>query len=121
MAVVVATTLVSLLLGFGAIQELVVLGIRAGQVQPFWIGVTGAAVCALLIASALVLHRGWKNGRELALGATVLFVAFHIYASLPPHRNVGALAAMIATIYGFGFLLFALRRPPQEVEQLITD
>lgn len=42
MLIVVPNTLVALALGFGALQELYVLGIQGGQVQPFWAGAIGA-------------------------------------------------------------------------------
>ncbi len=106
---VVATTVVCLAFGFGALQELYVPGIQGGQVQPFWAGATGAVACLLLMASALALWQRWKGARWLAIAAALLFIAFHAYASLPPHRNVGVPALVVACAYGLGFLVFALR------------
>jgi hypothetical protein len=110
MLIVVPTTIVALLLGFGALQELYVLGIQGGQVRPFWLGAIGAVVCVLLIVSSVALWRRWKGAREFAISAALLFIGFHLYASLPPHRNVGVLMALVACGYGLGFLVFALRR-----------
>src|SRR5256714_9381233 len=109
MLIVVPTTLIALAFGFGALQELWVLGIQGGQVQPFWTGVIGALVCLLLIASSLAFWRHWKNARAFAISAALLFIAFHAYAALPPHRNVGVGMALVACAYGLAFLVFALR------------
>jgi hypothetical protein len=107
--IVVANTLVALALGFGALQELYVLGIQGGQVQPFWAGAVGAVVCLLLMVSGVALWRRWNGARRLAISTALLFIAFHTYAALPPHRNVGVGIALAACVYGLGFLFFALR------------
>jgi hypothetical protein len=109
MLIVVPNTLVALALGFGALQELYVLGIQGGQMQPFWAGAIGALVCLLLIVSGVALWRRWKGARGFAISVALLFIAFHVYASLPPHRNVGVGTALAACVYGLGFLVFALR------------
>jgi hypothetical protein len=109
MLIVVPTTLVALALGFGALQELYVLGIQGGQVQPFWVGAIGALVCLMLMVSGVALWRRWNGARGLAISAAILFIAFHAYASLPPHRNVGVGIALAACAYGLGYLVFALR------------
>ena len=109
MPIVVPTTVVALLLGFGALQELYVPGILGGGVQPFWVGAIGAMLCALLIASSVALWRRWKGARGFAILVALLFIAFHLYASLPPHRNVGIQAVLLASVYGLGFLVHALR------------
>jgi hypothetical protein len=110
MLIVVPTTIVAVLLGFGALQELYVPGIQGGQAQAFWVGAVGAIVCVLLIASSVALWRRWKGAREFAISAALLFIGFHLYASLPPHRNVGVLTALVACAYGIGFLVYVLRR-----------
>jgi hypothetical protein len=107
--IVVPTTLIALAFGFGALQELWVLGIQGGQVQPFWAGVIGALVCVLLMASAIALWRHWRNARGFAISAALLFIVFHAYAALPPHRNVGVGMALVACAYGLGFLVVVLR------------
>ena len=110
MLIVVPTTIIALLFGFGALQELYVLGIQGGQVQPFWVGAIGAILCALLLASSVAFWRRWKGARGFAISAAVLFIGFHVYASLPPHRKVGVLTALVACAYGIGFLVYVLRR-----------
>ena len=109
MPIVVPTIIVALLLGFGALQELYVPGIQGGGVQPFWVGATGAVLCGLLIAASVALWRRWKGARGFAILAALLFIAFHLYASLPPHRNVGVQAVLLASAYGLAFLVYALR------------
>ena len=109
--IILSTVLVASVLGFGAVQELIVRGIGGGEVQPFWIGVIGAVLCILLIASAFALTRGWRGARSLAIAVSIAFICFHIYGSLPPHRNVGPLAALIASVYGLWFLSLIRRQP----------
>lgn len=109
MVIVVPTTLIALVLGFAALQELYVLGIQGGQVQPFWAGAIGALVCLLLMGSGVALWRSWRGARAFAISAALLFIAFHVYASLPLHRNVGVGTALAASAYGIGFLILALR------------
>jgi hypothetical protein len=109
MLMLVPTTVIALALGFAALQELYVLGIQGGQVQPFWAGAIGALVCLLLLASAVILWRRWKHAREVAIAAALAFIVFHIYASLPPHRNVGIGMAVLASVYGLVFLVSAAR------------
>jgi hypothetical protein len=98
------TLLVSLLLGAGAAQELVVRGVRGGETQPFAVGAAGILVSLLLAASALALWRRWPGARRLVLAAASLSVGFHVYAALPPHRNVGGLALLIGAGYGLALL-----------------
>ncbi len=109
MLIVVTNTLIALALGFGALQELYVLGVQAGQVQPFWAGAIGAVVCLLLIVSGVALWRRWNGARGFAISAALLFITFHVYASLPPHRYVGVGTAVAACAYGLVFFVFALR------------
>jgi uncharacterized membrane protein YhaH (DUF805 family) len=109
MLILVPTTLIALALGFAALQELWVLGMQGGQVQPFWTGVIGALACLLFMVSGIALWRRWKNARAFAIWAALLFIVFHAYAALPPHRNVGVGVAIVACAYGLGFLVFALR------------
>lgn len=109
MLIVLPTTLIALALGFGALQEFYVLGIQGGQVQPFWAGAIGALACLMLMASGVALWRNWNGARRFAISAALLFIAFHVYAILPPHRNVGIGTALAACAYGLGFLVFAVR------------
>jgi len=112
MTVAALNVLVSLLLGFGAVQELVVPGIRGGEAQPLAIGLAGTAVSLLLALSGVAHWRRWPSARTLLAAAGALLVAFHAYAALPPHRNVGLLALLVGAGYGVFLLAIALRRTP---------
>ena len=111
MAVPVLNILVALVVGFGAVQEMVVPGIRGGQTQPLVVGLVGTLVSLLLAASGVALWRRWPNARALAIAAAVLAVLFHVYGALPPHRNVGIAALLIGAGYGLVLLAVTARRP----------
>lgn len=103
--------LVAALLGSGAVQELVVRGIRGGEVQPLIIGVTGTVVSVLLALAALALGSRHHSARPLAIVAAIAGIVFHVYAALPPHRYVGLLVLMIAAAYSAALLGIALGHP----------
>jgi hypothetical protein len=100
--------LVALLLGYGAVEELVVRGVRGGEVQPFVIGAVGIVVSVLLVVSGIALWRRREGARRLALAAGVASVLFHVYAALPPHRNVGILVLIVGAGYGLILLTVML-------------
>ena len=104
MPIAALNVLVALVLGFGAVQELVVLGVRAGQTEPFVVGVIGTVVNLMLVLSALAIWRHWPTARRLTIAAAALCIAYHVYAALPPQRHVGLVALLVATGYGL-FLL----------------
>lgn len=106
MAIALANTLVALFLGFGAVQELIVRGIRGGEVQPFIVGLAGIVVSLLLLVSGFAAWQGWASARRLLLWAAGSTILFHIYAALPPHRNVGFLALLVGA--GYGLILLAI-------------
>ena len=108
------TMVVALLIGFGAVQEFIVLGVGGGQTQPLIIGLAGTLVSLLLLVAAVALWRRWESARPIAAVAGALSIAFHVYAALPPHRNVGVLVLLIGAGYGLFLLLRAARRggPP---------
>lgn len=97
---------VALFLGYGAVEELVVRGVRGGETQPFVIGAVGIVVSVLLVVAGVALWRRRPGARRMALAAAVASVLFHVYAALPPHRNVGILVLIIGA--GYGLLLLAL-------------
>jgi hypothetical protein len=101
--------LVAGLLGFGAVQELVVRGIRGGETQPLIVGAIGALVSLLLGAAALAVWRQRPGARRIAVVAALAAIVLHAYAALPPHRNVGMLALLIAVCYAVILLVAALR------------
>ena len=108
-AVGILGVLVALLLGFGAVQELVVRGIRGGELQPLIVGALGALVSALLAAAALAVWRSRRDARRIAIVAAIAAILLHAYAALPPHRNVGVAALLIAVCYAALLVVTAVR------------
>lgn len=108
MVIAVFSILVALFLGFGAVQEFIMRGVRGGEVQPFLIGLAGIIVSLLLAAAGIAFWRRWQSARRLVLLAAVSSVAFHVYAALPPHRNVGILVLLVGAGYGLVLLWVAL-------------
>jgi hypothetical protein len=103
------TAVIGILLGFGGLQELFVRGIWNGERQPFLVGAGGAAVAALLLLAALAIWRRWAVWPRLAAFAGALSVVFHVYAALPPARNVGVFAMLSGVGIGVVLLAQALR------------
>jgi hypothetical protein len=95
---------VALLLGYGAVAEIWIRGVRGGETQPLVIGITGALVSLALAVAGLARLRRWDNVRRLTIFTAVALIAFHVYAALPPHRNVGVGVALLATVYGLVLL-----------------
>lgn len=108
MALALFSILVALFLGFGAVGEFIVRGVRGGEVQPFFVGLAGIIVSLLLAGAGVALWRRWPSARKLVLIAALSSVVFHVYAALPPHRNVGVLALVVGAGYGLVLLGFAL-------------
>lgn len=106
MVVALFSILVALFLGYGAVEEFVVRGVRGGEMQPLVVGLVGIIVSLLLAAAGLALWRRHPAARRLALVAAASSVAFHVYAALPPHRNVGMLALLVGA--GFGLILLGV-------------
>lgn len=105
MVLALFTVLVALFLGFGAAEEFIVRGVRGGEVQPLVVGLAGMVVSLLLAAAGIAIWRKRPAARRLALIAAVASVVFHVYAALPPHRNVGLLALLVGA--GYGLILLA--------------
>ncbi|HEY0160469.1 MAG TPA: hypothetical protein VGF28_24490 [Thermoanaerobaculia bacterium] len=101
----ILSILIGAVLGFGAVQELVVRGIRGGLLQPAVLGTAAMAASVLLIASGLSTKRERAGARRLTLAAAVMTIAVHAYGALPPHHNVGMLAALLGVGYGLALLL----------------
>jgi cyanate permease len=106
MILAVLNILVALFLGYGAIDEFWQRGVRGGEVQPLVVGLVGAFVSLLLALSGIWLLRRRPNARTLTVVAGVLSIVFHVYAALPPHRNVGILVLLVGA--GYGLLLLAV-------------
>jgi len=103
MVLALVSILVGLLTGFGAVKELILPGIVGGGLQPAIIGVIGTIVSVLFVISGIAIWRRWPNTRGLAILTSILSIVFHVYAALPPHRNVGPPALILGV--GFGLVL----------------
>ena len=108
MVIAVLNILVALALGFGAVQEVIVPGIQGRNVQALFIGLVGIVVNVVLFTSGVAMWRKWPSARQLAIAAAVLSILFHVYAALPPHRNVGFPALLIGAGYGLVLLIITL-------------
>lgn len=111
---VVAAAVIAIALGFGAVQELVVRGVRGGEPQPLAVGAVGAVASGLLLAAAAALWREAAGASRLAGVAAAVSAGFHAYAALPPHRNVGP-AALLLALAASAALLWLARRTPRPV------
>jgi len=108
MILVVLSILVGLLTGFGAMQELIVRGIIDRELQPLIISLVGVVVSVLFLTSGLAMWRQWPGTRRLVVITAIVSILFHVYAALPPHRNVGPVALIVGAGYGLVLLIFAL-------------
>ena len=108
MVLAVINFLMAVLIGYGAMEELIVRGIRGGEMQPLLIGVSGIAVSILLITSGIAMLRKTHSARRLVVITAILCILFHVYAALPPHRNVGIPGLIIGAGYGLALLLTTL-------------
>ena len=111
MTIAILNVFVGMLLAFGGLQEAVVRGIFGREAGPLLVGAAGDAIGLLLVLSGIALIREWRTARRLVVGASLLSIAFHVLAALPPHRNVGMLALLIGAGYPLVVLL-VLRRAP---------
>lgn len=118
MVFAVLNILIALLLGLGAVQELIVPGLRQQQTQPFLVGLAGIVVSLLFALSSIALWRRQDNARRLTIIAAVTSIVFHVYAALPPHRNVGMVALLIGA--GYGLVLLAINIRPMRSNELAT-
>ena len=105
MVFAVLNILIGLLLGFGAAQEFILLGLADRRVQPFFAGLVGMVVSVLFITSGIAMWRKWPSARRLVIITAILSILFHVYAALPPHRNVGPPALIIGVGYGLVLLI----------------
>jgi protein-S-isoprenylcysteine O-methyltransferase Ste14 len=110
MVVAVFSVIVALLLGRAGYDEMVVLGIRGGLVQPFWAGVTGVVVALLVGLAGIWFWRRWRGAHALALTAAATSIVFHVYGALPPHRNVGIIGAVLGVGSGLVLLVGTRQR-----------
>ena len=108
MILAILTILVGLLVGFGGMQELIVRGIMDHEVYPAILGIIGTISGVLFVVSGIALWRKWPSTRRLIIVTSILSIVFHVYAALPPHRNVGPLALIVGAGYGLMLLIVML-------------
>lgn len=97
--------LVALLTGFGALQTLIIMGIRDRQLQPFLLSLAGIVVSILFVTSGIAWLRQWPTVRRLIISTGSLSILLHVYGALPPHRNMGFLALIVGAGYGLVMLV----------------
>lgn len=120
MTLAVLNILVALLTGFGAVQEFIVRGILDREVQPFCIGLAGIVVSVLFVTSGVGMWRKWPSARRLVIVTAILSILFHVYAALPPHRNVGPPALIIGAGYGLVLLIITLSSNGKKAETAVN-
>jgi hypothetical protein len=106
--------LVALVLGFFAIREFAITGIRYGRLQPFLLSSAAILVSMLFIISAVAMLREWTTARSLVLITGVSSLLVHVYGALPPHRNMGYLALLIGAGYAIVMILVYRRSVPRD-------
>ena len=116
MVFAVLNILIGLLLGFGSAQEFIVLGLVDRRVQPFFAGLAGIVVSVLFITSGIAMWRKWPSARRLVIVTATLSIVFHVYAALPPHRNVGPVALIVGAGYGLVLLIITLSSKGKKTE-----
>jgi hypothetical protein len=107
-----ATTVAAILLAFGGIQELWVRGVLGGETQPFVIGAIGAGLAVILVPASMALKLQWSGAEHFAIVTALALAAFHAYAALPPHRNVGFPALLVALAVSALLIVCAVRPSP---------
>jgi hypothetical protein len=120
MVFAVLNILIALVLGFGAAQEFIVLGLVDRRVQPFFAGLAGIIVSVSFITSGVAMWRKWPSARRLVVITAISSILFHVYAALPPHRNVGPPALIIGTGYGLVLLIITLTSKGKKPEAVTS-
>ena len=105
--------LVALVMGFFAVQEFAIRGIRYGQLQPFVLSSAAILVSILFIISAGAMLREWTTARAFVLITGVSSLLVHVYGALPPHRNMGYLALLMGAGYAVVMILVYRRNVPR--------
>jgi hypothetical protein len=117
MFVAVFSAVAALALGFGAIQELLIRGLRNGELQPGIVGVAAAIVSVMILVSGIAYARRARLARRLCLTTGIVSLVLHGYAAMPPHFNVGRLALLVAVVSALVLIGAALRAPRTEAAQ----
>lgn len=112
MPALVFSLVAAALLIFGGVQELYIRGIQGGEVQPFWVGVFGAASTALLLLAIVARWRRGAAANNLVRAAAILVIVVHLYGAFNADRNVGPFAALVAIGWSVAMLLLMFREVP---------
>jgi len=119
MILVVLCFLVALLTGFGAVQEIIVRGIIDHEVYPAIIGTIGTVISILFLLTGIAMWRKWPSARRLAIVTAILSIVFHVYAALPPYRNVGPAALIVGAGFGVVLLIVMLSSKRQTAQPAV--
>ena len=119
MILAILSILVGLLTGFGALQELIVRGVIDHEIYPAILGIIGTVIAVLFVISGIAMVRKWANMRRLVIVTSILSIVFHVYAALPPYRNVGFLALIIGAGFGLVLLIAMLRSKGKKIQPAI--
>jgi hypothetical protein len=104
------------ILGFGAMQELIVRGIIDREIQPAILGSLSAISSVLLIAAGVAMLKEWPSAHILTIWAGLSVIAVHVWGAMPPHHNVGIPAFLLGVGYGMSLLaVHALRRRSRQM------
>jgi hypothetical protein len=116
MFVATFSVLVSLFLGFGAMQEFIIRGLRNGEVQPGVVGVAAAIVSAAILVSGIAYARRAHYAKTLCIATGVVSLLVHGYAALPPHY-VGRLALLVAVVSAGVLIVAGVRMPDPQLHR----
>ncbi len=105
LVLVALNVLVALTTGFGALQQLVIRGIRDRQMQPLLLSLVAIIVSILFVTSGIALQRRWPTVRRLITLTGTLSILMHVYGVLPPHRNMGFFVLIVGAGYGLVMLV----------------
>ena len=105
LTLVTLNLLVALSTGYGALQEFIIGGLLARQMQPLLVSLMAIIVSILFVISGVAMLRRWANSRCLIIVTGSLSILLHVYGALPPHRNMGILILIVGAGYGLLMLV----------------
>ena len=100
LVLIALNTLVSLAIGFGAIQHFIFDGVGERQLQPSLLGLGATFVSIMYLTTGIALFRQWPTEGRLINLTGMLSILLHVYGVLPPHRNMGFFVLMLGAGYG---------------------
>ena len=112
LVLVALNIIVAFVLGFPAVRELAIRGIRDVELQLLVLISAAILVSILFIISSVAMLREWAAVRSLVVITGVLSLLVHVYGALPPHRNMGYLALLIGAGYAVVMIWVYQRNAP---------